>query len=179
MRLFIALAISEEIKDYFTKIEEDIRIITKDVCLVEPKNVHLTLKFLGEVPEHDQKPIIEKLKGINHQKINLETDGIGFFPNNKNPKVLWVGLKNQKSIIELHKKIDLALGTDFPNEFDFSTHITLGRIPNQLTKTEIEKIQQLKIEGKTCQITEFHLMKSDLTPRRSIYSIVGSFSLND
>ncbi|MFB0526159.1 MAG: RNA 2',3'-cyclic phosphodiesterase, partial [bacterium] len=88
MRTFIAVGISSEVREKIAQIQAELRKGEPDVKWVEPKNVHITLKFLGEVSEEKLSGVIEKTRlaasGISHFRVHLS--GLGSFPHLKSPR---------------------------------------------------------------------------------------------
>jgi len=94
MRLFIALDVPNSIKEHISFLQRSLDIS----CLrfVHPKNIHLTLNFLGE--ENDIKDIIQTLHKINFSPFVLRLSSIGFFPHQYDPKVVWIGLDDNEKL---------------------------------------------------------------------------------
>lgn len=183
MRLFIACEIPYDArKKLFTlqKIigEEDARI-----KWVEQDNIHLTIKFLGEVNDENVDGIRESLLSIKSKPIEAHLSGFGVFPSESYIRVLWVGLEPAAEIEKLHREIDDALsGLGFKHETRFQTHVTLGRVRSVRNKEGlVKKILKLKCKGteigESFKIDCFKLKKSTLTPQGPVYEDVASVSL--
>ena len=103
MRLFIACPIPEEIKQNIRKVLDTLKESNADIRWVKPENMHITLKFLGEVEEERVPRIIERvpraLEGIG--PFSTEARGVGIFPNTRNARVLWIGLENEETCVRL------------------------------------------------------------------------------
>lgn len=148
---------------------------------MEKENLHLTLKFLGEVPPETTSEIITALsrgvQGIG--KLELEVKGAGVFPNWARPRVIWVGLTPNPGLRELHRSLEQELVTlGFPPE-SFSPHITLGRMKSTANwpalKENLLRWQQ-KVWGEE-KVDKVVLMQSHLTPRGPRYQVMETFPL--
>lgn len=176
MRLFLAIDLPKEIKDYLFELEKKVK--EAKITWVSKKNLHLTLKFLGEVNEKDL-PELKKQIQIIHPKLKLKLSKIGFFPNSKEPRVIWVGVEPEEEIIFLQQKLDGQLLHLFPGEQKFQAHLTLGRIKSIRRKEEfLHSVKSLHVEPKEFEITSFQLMKSELTKLGPTYETLESISLS-
>lgn len=171
MRLFIAVDLDHE--DYFKKIQD---LIPKGVKATFPRQFHLTLKFLGDTDKKDQ--VIERLQQISFLPFKLRTTSIGFFPDEKYIKVVWLGLEGDDKLLKLQEQVESQLEDfNFKKDHDFYPHITLARIkflsPDQ--KQDFIKLKDLDIEPKEFQVNEFKLIKSELAPDGPVYIDIKSF----
>ncbi|MEK6868809.1 MAG: RNA 2',3'-cyclic phosphodiesterase, partial [Nanoarchaeota archaeon] len=96
MRLFIAIEIPEEIKSYLAEIQQEIADSKNKIRLVNKDNMHLTLKFLGEVQPDNLEDIKNNLKKITFKPFSVVLDNIGVFPSDNYIRVVWVGLKPEE-----------------------------------------------------------------------------------
>ena len=175
-RGFIAIDISStpQIITY----EEEIGKSGADVKLVEPENIHITLKFLGDTDEKYMDPIEqamkESVKGIKPFSIQLR--GTGVFPNQKYIKVLWIGIIDNGQIEPIARSIDNSLATlGFKKEArGFSPHLTIGRVKTAKNKEKLLTVMQ-QYQGEEFTVQEIQsivLKKSELTPKGPIYSTI-------
>lgn len=148
---------------------------------VKPGNIHLTLKFLGEMPASKLVPVSHVCSRLAHNRrlVPFEVSGVGCFPSRKNPRVLWVGLDKVPELLrQLHAELEQNLQQlGFPvEEKPFSPHLTIGRLrtphkgewlANSLTESDFARE---KIEAK-----EIVLMKSELHSGGSIYTPLQRF----
>lgn len=175
MRTFIAIELDEEIKKALTKIQSEFKNIDLDIKWVKPQNIHLTIKFLGEVKESKIPEINQALKETcNYIKpFVIETENLGVFPNIKFPRVIWAGLKEENE--ELKKLVNLLEEKLVKLKFSkekrgFSAHLTLGRFRSQKNKEDfIEKLNQIKVANLRQEVKSVKLFKSTLTPQGPIY----------
>ena len=133
MRLFIAIELSQTMREEISQIQTHLKYAGADVKWVEKDNIHLTLKFLGEVSEEkagEIKQILDQIgKGTRNFEISLEA--IGAFPNIEHPRVIWVGLdKGAQESTALAAKVEEALlQIGFQKETrPFAAHFTIGRV---------------------------------------------------
>ncbi|MBS7655866.1 RNA 2',3'-cyclic phosphodiesterase [Candidatus Bathyarchaeota archaeon] len=176
IRCFIAIDIDQEnILEKILKIQKVLERSNADLKLVEPQNIHVTLKFLGEIEEAKVNKVIEALKTIQFKSFKINLKGLGAFPTINYPRVLWIGMANgfkESSLIftQLEEKL-VKLG--FPKEErGFSPHITIARVKSGRGKSELIKILQEFKNEEFGEITveSVKLKRSDLTSKGPIYS---------
>lgn len=179
MRTFIAIELSEEIKTVLTQIQSYLKYAGADVKWVEKDNIHLTLKFLGEINDKKCEKVKSALAEIakSAKSFEISLKDIGTFPQIDSPRVIWVGLdKGAKESTELALKIDEALSKiGFDKEpRPFAAHLTIGRVRSPENKEELkEKIQSYAkhdLTPHTQFISSLILFQSTLTPKGSIYT---------
>lgn len=174
MRLFIAIDIPEEAGEEIRRIQEKLG----SDGLKTVSSFHMTHKFLGEVSEERAGWLKEKLKAVRHRAFEARLSGIGVFPNEKYIRVVWVGLEPAGELTSLHKKIDEAIGKEYPDDYKFTPHVTLARVRLiQDKKGFVEMIKKIKVDGKKFRVNEFKLKKSTLTRAGAVYEDVASFRL--
>ena len=108
-RTFIALEIKENIKELLAGIQQKIGSEIGGIKWVQPNNLHLTLKFLGQTREDKIEDISDILINTadNLNSFNLSVSGLGAFPSSNNPKVIWAGLKADDVLYKFQKDIDI------------------------------------------------------------------------
>lgn len=154
-----------------------------DVKLVEPENIHITIKFLGDTDEKYidaiEKSIKDSIKDITPFSVTLK--GTGVFPNKNNIKVLWVGITDTSRIETIARSIDTSLApVGFKKEQrGFSAHLTVGRVKTARNKDQLLRVveQFNKEEFTTQEIRSIVLKKSELTPKGPIYTTVREVNL--
>lgn len=177
MRTFIAIELSTTIRDSLAQIQSHLKYAGADVKWVEKNNIHLTLKFLGEVDEARCANVKSALDEIaaGSKPFEISLKDIGAFPNIDYPRVIWVGLdKGAKESTELAVKIDDALSKlGFQKETrPFAAHLTLGRVRSPKNKQALkDKITgyELRVTGYE-KVVSVYLFQSTLTPKGSIYT---------
>lgn len=176
MRCFIAIDLPNEAKEELSRIQKEINEEAK-LKFVEPQNLHLTLKFLGEISDAQVNKVKEALKGINFEKFSAMLSDIGIFPSPSYIRVVWVSLQPAQLLKELHDKIDSALASSgFKKENRFESHITLARVKAIKDKKAFTKqIQTIKIKPIEFVADSFALKKSTLTKEGPIYADIVEF----
>ena len=177
MRTFIAIELSEEIRSSLAQIESHLKYSGADVKWVEKDNIHLTLKFLGEISEEKLKQVIAALEIIGKETnpFEISIKDIGAFPKIDYPRVIWVGLdKGVNESKELAEKIDDALSKiGFQKETRaFTAHLTIGRVKSSKNKEALkEKVGTCTMPTVSPQlISSIILFQSKLSPKCSIYT---------
>ena len=184
IRTFIATAIPDFVLAAIHEVQESIRRHGFNIRWVRPGNIHLTLKFLGDVSRQDVDRIavtmVETVKPF--PPISLSARGVGVFPSIKRPRVLWVGLDGQtEPLVRLQKALDEGLGAiGFPREArPFKGHLTLGRVKGRIDSRKLgAAIDRFSgFESETFRVDRIHLLKSDLKPAGAIYTRLNSAEL--
>lgn len=181
IRTFIALDIGPQIKAELTDIQSRLKPSNADVKWTRPDNIHLTLKFLGNVSMDKLDTIKSSLNDVaaKHKKFELSLGAIGAFPKIDHPRVVWVGLdKGAAQATSLAEDIEEALSkVGFEKEKrKFAAHLTLGRIrsPKNLNQL-VYKIKSLDFSpSAVCTIDKITLYQSTLTSKGPIYSLLRS-----
>ncbi len=195
VRVFIALDLPAAAKFSLSQaIEELQRAIPSGVRWVDPAGIHLTLKFLGNIETRLIEPVLDAM-GQGAGKFgaatcSLQLSGLGVFPNPREPRVLWAGVRGDLAALgRLQRGVDescSALG--FARERrPFRPHLTLGRVRDSApapTRRDIgEAVATLSTASTALQpevgwkATEIHLIRSNLTPQGAIYTSLGATPL--
>jgi len=190
VRTFIAIALPQTIQEKITLETSSIRdqVGSGVIRWVSSKNMHLTLRFLGETTIET----VGILKGLladtadKYPPMDISVDDFGVFPNSKRPRVLWVGLKYPPTLVKLQSEIEfLARQLKFePENRPFSPHLTIGRVNRNATSNEVQALRNTLASFKVGQIGSFtantiHFIRSDLQPTGAIYSTLSSAMLKN
>lgn len=183
MRCFIAIDMSEDIKRSIASVIEKADHKSKGIRWVSLENIHLTLKFLGEVSEKMISDIEKKLSAIcGAQKIfDMKIYGIGAFPNFKYPNILWVGIDVSTELKDLFEAIEESLselGFEKENK-KFSPHLTIARIKDKKgTDLTLKALSPFKdtFFG-NINVKEVLLLKSILRSTGAEYSKISTLML--
>jgi 2'-5' RNA ligase len=188
-RLFIAIELPNDVREMLHQTLQTVRkaIPEKAVRWVPPENLHLTLKFLGDVPQKQVADLTNSLRYVvaDHAPFHFEIKGVGCFPNLAKPRVIWLGLDDAHD--ELHALRDaverIIAPMGFPTERRaFNPHLTIGRVRRDASKSQLTKIGQ-GIKGlRVGKIAEWpcsgvSLMKSDLQPSGAVYTCLAHEAL--
>ena len=180
LRAFIAVEIPSELQQKIQKETANFRKqISSLVRWVPPQNMHLTLKFLGDVSPNSVEFLIQMLRNeAEHvQGFDIHLAGLGVFPNLKRPRVIYIGIQAPAALDALARGIESAsrrLGYE-AEERPFSAHLTLGRVRQNVTAAEQQQIRRA-VEGTqvdllgTARVDSVHLYKSELNPGGSVYT---------
>ena len=172
MRLFIAIDIPEEVKKQIDEIKSQIKIDGK-ANLMKTDDIHLTLKFLGEVDNPED--IKQSLQNVHFDAFEASTSELGFFPNENRINIIWLGLKDGAKLSELKKQIDNLL-PDFKDDHEFHAHLTIARVKFLNNKQElIDSVKKIKINPVSFKIEHIKLYKSTLTPEGPVYEELGVY----
>lgn len=183
MRTFIAVELDKPVKESLSRLQAELKESGADVKWVFPADIHLTLKFLGEVREEKIPEIIQALKEIARSLNSFcaEINTIGAFPDTRSPRVIWAGIEQGKeNLSRLAGLIEDALERlGFPKEErKFSAHITIGRVRSPKNKAALsEAMQQLKFDALSQTVKSVILFKSTLTPKGPIYEKLAEENL--
>jgi 2'-5' RNA ligase len=178
LRCFIALELSREAIDYIEELNSQIK--KKNLFsgkFTDSENLHLTLKFLGEIGETRIEEIKKKLSKLKFKESEASLGEVGVFINKYN-SILWIKLQG-KQIWNLQKEIDKNMNElDFPAETRFMSHITIARMKKIFSKNELlDYVKNIKTKKIKFKIKEFYLKKSELKPEGPIYSNLEIFNL--
>jgi 2'-5' RNA ligase len=184
MRTFIAIEIPEEIKRQMTEVQNGLRNSGVDASWPRPEGIHLTLKFLGEVPEAKLPEIMGILRSAAQGTgvFRLEVAGVGAFPNAKAARVVWVGLSGDvEKLNRLQDAVEKGMADiGFARENRaFTPHLTLGRIKyirsRDVWLNALNGIKDVKFAG--FDVRAISLMKSELKRSGAVYTEMGNVEL--
>lgn len=176
MRCFIAIEVPEEVRKELTKMQELLKSGNIRAKFVEPENLHITLKFLGEITGAKAEKIKDLLRQIKMQPFKAKLDSLGVFTM-KNPRVIWADMLPIEQITGLQWHIDHILEKlGFDKEKRFEAHIALARVKEiKDMRSFLENMKKIKIKPVEFEIKGFVLKKSTLTQERPIYEDIERF----
>jgi len=188
LRAFIAVEIPLEIHKAIESKTAPLRAILNSslVRWVPTANIHLTLKFLGDVSPAYVELLTQmlSLEVSQHPVFEIQFGGLEAFPNSTRPRVIWIGIQAPAGLEALQHGIEAAVATlGYPSEKrPFSPHLTIGRVKQNAGSTGMQKIRttleetQVGLLG-SAQVTAVHLFKSDLKPTGAVYTRLFSAPL--
>jgi 2'-5' RNA ligase len=187
MRVFIAIDIDEKTRAAIADVQEQLNakvdIKKGDVKWVEPKNIHLTLKFLGEIDDSKLPEIQEITEQVAeaHKNFTLDIESVGSF-GGRSAKVVWVGAgKGTEELLVLQKDLDSRLEqSGYPKEDrEFSAHLTICRVRNPKAGLKLaEAVRQFeKLKLGSISANAVCVYQSQLTSEGPIYTQLASFKL--
>jgi len=184
IRSFIAVELPDDVLSDVSRVQEHLKSYGFRTKWVRPANIHITLKFLGDIDSGTIDAIASAMasavEGCN--PISLAAKGIGVFPNIERPRVLWTGLTGEVNLlIDLQRKLDDWLSDiGFARERrSFKGHLTLGRFKARVNSAEIMRAltEFEDFETQSFRVREIILFKSELRPSGAVYSKLEGISL--
>ena len=185
MRMFTGIALTSVCRAAVAAAVATLRADPAPVSWVAPGNLHVTLKFLGETSPNRVGAAADALAGVaaNFPPFGLEAEGAGLFPGTRNPRVLWVGLREPLELVrELQENMENALsGAGFPREDrPFHPHITVGRARGVLPPAWGDRFLRA-LSGRRfgeVPVPKITLYESRLSPGGAVYTVVRDFLLS-
>ena len=189
VRVFVAVGISAEAREQLIGAVERIRQeIPQGIQWANPDGMHLTLKFLGNIPSVAVGPLLECLEPVASQAkpFPLQLDGLGMFPNRRKPRVLWAGVSGDLDALsglqQASEDAINALGYP-PEQRPFRPHITLGRPRRSVSDAHLSRIGSvvsvtIPPSQVGWQVESVDVMQSELHPSGARYTVLGSAPLN-
>jgi len=182
IRCFLALPTSPQVQSAVASLIADLQSEASDIKWQDPKKLHLTLKFLGSVETEAVQRISEVLSSLTRYQsaFDIVYEGLGGFPSLDHPTVLWVGTRSSEPMQRLHRSIESAASQfGFANDArSFHPHLTLARIKRSVPLHPLTaKVKSLTFEPVLMRCTEVLVMRSELHPDSSRYTVVQSIPL--
>jgi len=179
MRLFVGIGLPDGCRDAISRALSPLRERGDSISWTRAENLHLTLKFLGEVPEDRVGPLAAGMGAAagDARPFDLLLEGAGGFPTISSPRILWVGIREPLDPVrKLHQNMeDVLSGAGFPREGrSFHPHITVGRVRRRLSRERIERIVAA-LSGKRFGVAHadsYRLYESRLSPSGAVYAVV-------
>jgi 2'-5' RNA ligase len=188
MRCFIAIDIDEEIRnalgDLQQKLRNSVDVKRSDLKWVDPENMHLTLKFLGEIKDEKVAEVCNIVKAVasRHKSFELDIESVGHF-GGRSPKVLWVGTgKGGENLLKLQEDIEESLASaGWPKEArEFAGHLTLCRIRHPAVGMKLAQVSEDYKDFKlgTISAGSVSVYQSELKPSGPVYTVLGNYKLS-
>lgn len=176
-RCFICIQFPEEVIKEIARVQEELGKMKFTGKITEIENLHLTLKFLGEIDDKKLNEIKGRLKKIEFREFNAKLSESGTFSIHGNPRIVWIKIGGI-GIFELQKKIDDALNGLFKKEERFMSHLTIARIKYAKDKKRfIDYAERLSVKKTNFKVNKFILMKSEPKSPCPIYSVIEEYAL--
>jgi 2'-5' RNA ligase len=185
IRTFVAIHLPQAVIAYLGQYQTEAAAQLPDgaVRWVKPKNIHLTLHFLGDTPQSKIADVIRMmaLSAESHPQFDLSLSKTGCFPNARRPRVFWVGFAGAVGSAEkLKQSLDThlqPLGWE-PEKRRFTPHLTLGYIKDRRKLRGVPLPIDVELDPLIIPVTAFHLMRSDLSSSRPIYTVLHTCPLS-
>jgi len=185
LRAFIAFKLPVHVTSLLHSVQQELMNYGFKVRWVRPENIHLTIKFLGDIHQTDLDRISEALieSATSYSSFSFSAKGIGIFPGLNRPQVIWVGLSGEiERITRFQRQLDQSLSViGFPKENrPFQGHLTLGRFKGKTHTGKLVDALNVYADFKSDPITvdRVILFKSDLKPTGAVYSELVTVPLN-
>jgi 2'-5' RNA ligase len=187
MRVFIAIDISEQIRkglgDLQNELQSKVDVKKGDVKWVKPENIHLTLKFLGEIKDEQVVDVCNAVKDVagRHKGFELDMQTVGSF-GGRSARVLWVGIgRGGDSLLPLQTDIEQQLASAGwpPEARKFTGHLTLCRIRNPRAGAKLATVTEEYSDFMlgTTLADSISVYQSQLTPTGPVYTVLGNYKL--
>ena len=185
IRVFIAVPIPDEVKKVVGEVEDELSQAGADVKWVVPGNVHITLKFLGNILVDSVdvlvRPLADGLRGERSFEVTLA--GTGTFPHGRRaPRVVWIGMEDGKErLAEIAGSVEetcFRLGYE-KEDRPFRPHLTIGRVRRgscNLARLS-EHVEKVEFKPLKMKVNRVNLVRSKLSPRGPAYTVLESFTL--
>jgi 2'-5' RNA ligase len=180
IRAFIAVTLPDPLAGLVSEVQQTLRAQGLRIAWVAPGNVHLTLKFLGDIEPTDIDPIAAVMSECAQRfvPLTLSAGALGVFPDLRRPRVVWLGITgDMPQLIAFQQDLDARLvamgkGRFKPESRPFKGHLTLGRIKARTDSGILVKAlrETGRVESDAFTVDAIHLIQSRLTPSGSIYT---------
>lgn len=177
-RLFVAIELPEYLKEQIAGL---CAFGLPGVKWVEPAQLHLSLRFIGERTIEDFARIRDCLLKVQQPSFQLTIMGVGTFPHARSPRVVWVGVKRNDPLMQLHNKIEYQLNSiGIPGDKrKFHPHVTLGRVKTGKVKRMGEYLAHYDLfQAEPFAVEDFTLFSSLLTPAGAKYTREAVYPLS-
>ena len=188
IRAFIAISLSPEVYQHLDQLLAGLKsdLPGGSIRWVPAKNIHLTIKFLGEVSISSQELLGRSLQAeaSRHPSFEISVGGLGVFPSLRRPHVIWVGVEAPLELAALQHAVEAEMARlgYAPEERPFSPHLTLGRVARNASLDETRRISDVLGKSKVgflgaFRVQSVYLYRSDLQPGGSVYTRLFTASL--
>jgi RNA 2',3'-cyclic 3'-phosphodiesterase len=180
VRLFVALDIPAEVRRAIGEMIARLRDVARGARWVRAEGVHVTLKFIGEMPAERVATVEAELRGASvAAPVEAKFRGAGFFPNDRHPRVFWAGVEASPNLAELAGSVDARLSKlgIAAEAREFRAHLTLARFKSEdglpRLREVIKKLEPLDFGS--MRASEFYLFQSQLGPGGAKYTKLASY----
>ena len=177
VRCFIAINFPKEITGEVERVQEQIN--NKKIFVgrfIDDVNLHLTLKFLGEISAEEIGKVKGTLRKVGEERFAAKLGSLGVFSSNF-IRIIWIKILG-KGIFDLQKKIDDVLKDMFDKEERFMSHLTIARVKNvKDRKIFLQELKKINVRDLKFEVDRFSLIKSVLTEQGAEYSVLEEYVL--
>jgi len=178
IRSFVAVDLDDvEIKNRIGKAQVDLQQTGASLKIVQPEIMHLTLRFLGEIPQSTVQKVSQAMDELHFQQFEAEFSGVGVFPNLRRISVVWVGVtRGGEQLVEIFRQLEpklRQLGLP-PDSKGFSPHMTVARVRSGINKEALARcIEGMgEVQFGRMSVNAVRLKKSTLTPQGPFYTTI-------
>jgi len=180
-RLFVAIGLPQDVQKKLLDFQRELKSFAKNVKWARVKNIHLTLKFFGNVEEERISGLASALHTISAASFPIHVKGCGFFPDSRRPNVFWAGVMGT-GLSPLQQKVeDVTSQLGFEREKrSFNPHLTLARLRDSrgLQSLVQEAQRQKDVALSEFVASHFSLYESILRPQGAQYEVIETVSLS-
>jgi 2'-5' RNA ligase len=188
IRAFIAIDLDAEVRHELQRVQATLRqaVPREAVRWVLPEQMHLTLRFLGNILAETIEVLIHALGNVasHHAPLRLRAQGVGGFPNLRRPRVIWAGLTGDLNALEALQNDIVQASRDYGKpeaNRGFSPHLTIGRVREEAWRQAGEVGAAVAPLGNPdfgeWQVSHVRLMRSELSPKGARHSVLAEFPL--
>jgi len=176
IRCFLAIDLPESLRPGLALVQGELKKAQADVRWVPPGNIHITLKFFGNVTDAEVPAIINAAREVaaGQAPLTLKVTGAGAFPSVRSPRVVWLGLGGDLlPLTHFFHRLEKALAQlDYPPEGRaFNPHLTLGRVRSPEGRAQLSRaLEKLVVDWPPFPVREIILYQSVLSPKGSTYT---------
>ena len=175
-RLFIAIDLPERIKDDITATY----VALPGARWIDETNLHLTLRFIGDVPGDVAERIATALRSVNGPPFSLKIKSVGFFPPRREPRILWTGIDESEEVMRLQARIErmlTSIGID-PDARKFHPHVTVARLNCTPPHNVAQYVTHNSLFAtEPFSVSSFHLYSSFLRKEGALHEKIASYEL--
>ena len=181
IRSFIAFDIeSASVLENITQMQRVLAGTGADLKFVEPQNIHITVRFLGNITLNMVDKVYEAMREVQFVPFTVNIQGLGAFPNPHFPRVVWAGIREGANQLRgIFEQLEPHLrGLGFaPDPKGFSPHLTIARVRSGRNKAQLAKclMENANFEFGVVKANCLRLKRSDLTPKGPIYTTLREY----
>ena len=181
MRSFLAFDIENEaIRKKLARVQRLLAQTGADLKLVDPQNIHITIRFLGDINPNIAEKIYEEMQKTQFTPFNVQIKGLGAFPDMRYPRVIWTGItEGADQLKRVFSQLEPSLHSlgFAPDHKGFSPHLTIARVRSGRNKAQLANFatKNTNYDFGSIKAECLRLKRSDLTPRGPIYSTLKEY----
>lgn len=177
-RTFIAVDFPDSVIKEVARVQEVLGNLKFTGKMTELENLHVTLKFLGEISGERLNEVKKRLEGVKFEGFEANLDSIGSFNYHRNPRIIWIKVGG-RWIFELQKKVDRVLSDLFKPEERFMSHMTIARVKYVKDKKGFDEyVKGIKLKDIRFEIDRLKLKESELRDVGPVYRDIEIYGLN-